>query len=612
MSDATLHPAATARTLRADLIRAGRILLVGAILVALAPLVLDTYSVNILVRSLLYACVAITVDLLWGYTGILFFGMSAFFGIGAYAAGLMFTHVGFSLWTAAGALAIGIVAAAAVAALVGWLSFARGLSPIYPSVVSLALPIVVTQILFSGGTFTGSSSGLSGFDTFDLPIRTWFVIAGALLVVLTVAGLLFVRSETGRLLVAIRENEQRCEYVGINTRRVKILLLIACASVAAVAGFGYAAYTDVIAPELAGLVFGTELVIWVALGGRATIIGPVVGALLIDFVSAYLSGSLPFVWKLLVGVAFVLVIIAMPQGLTPLLGKLFRRLTGRGEAKEAEAPPVIPSVPDALPDTAEHEAMPALALEGVTRRYGSLQVLEGIDLTAYAGELVSLVGPNGAGKTTLIRCISDGLERTGGRVAVNGNPIGTHAPERCVAFGIGRKFQTATVFDSLTVAECMRIARSRLQPLSLWSRSANLVLPVSAIQVLEATGLTERMGSAVKHLSHGQKQALELAMVLAMEPSVVLLDEPTAGLTKSERTLIGSILIELTRDHRFCVLLVEHDFDFVREISSRMVVLHQGRMVLDGTVQEVVASELVRTIYSGEEPGLEEVSHEPA
>ena len=124
-------------------------------------------------------------------------------------------------------------------------------------------------------------------------------------------------------------------------------------------------------------------------------------------------------------------------------------------------------------------------------------------------------------------------------------------------------------------------------------------MPAAALQVMQATGLDQKLGIHVRHLSHGEKQALELAMVLALEPSVLLLDEPTAGLTKPERTLIGRILMQLTATHGLCILLVEHDLDFVREISSRVIVLHQGRIVLDGSVAEVVESELVRTIYSG-------------
>jgi branched-chain amino acid transport system permease protein len=576
----------------------------GLAAVGAAPYLLDTYTVNILVRSLLYAAVALTVDVLWGYTGILTFGQSAFFGIGAYACGLAFTHLGLSPGIAILAFVGGLSAAAATAALVGWLAFGYGVSPIYVSVVTLVLPIVVTQVIFSGGTVTGSSSGLSGFPTVDLDLEPWFWIAGAALVLLTAATWIFLKSDAGRLLVAIRENETRAEYLGIDTVRVKILLLVAAALVAAAAGYAYAAYTDVVAPELAGFVFGTELVIWVALGGRGTLIGPVVGAVVIDLVSAQLSGDLPFVWKLIVGLAFVLVIVVLPQGLAPVIGGAWRRLLRRPAS--AALVPVLSAVP--LRGVASGVGV-AVALTGVAKRFGSLKVLEGIDLAAKPGELLSLVGPNGAGKTTLIRCIADGHERSAGRVLVQGHDIGRRPPQACVAFGIGRKFQTATVFETLTVAQCLRLARSRLKRLSPLRRDAVVALPEPALQVVAATGLDQQLGTPVTHLSHGLKQALELAMVLALEPSVLLLDEPTAGLTLPERRLIGGILTDLARRHALCILLVEHDLDFVREISSRVVVLHQGRIVLDGTVPEVVDSALVRTIYAGEEqPAAEAAS----
>jgi len=126
-----------------------------------------------------------------------------------------------------------------------------------------------------------------------------------------------------------------------------------------------------------------------------------------------------------------------------------------------------------------------------------------------------------------------------------------------------------------------------------------LSLPLACVEVLELTGLSGLLTSPARLLSHGMKQALELAMVLALEPSLILLDEPTAGLTKSERTLIGDVLKQLTAQAGCAVILVEHDFDFVREISSRIVVLHQGRLVLDGTVEDVTNSETVRAIYAG-------------
>jgi branched-chain amino acid transport system permease protein len=591
--------AGTAPRKRSDLKRLGIFAAIALVVIAIGPYVLPMYMVNGLIRAFLYAAVALTVDVLWGYTGILTFGQSAFFGIGAYAAGLMFTHVGFSTGYAAIALVAGVGVAMLVAGLVGWLAFYHGASPLYGSVVTLVLPIVVTQILFSGGNFTGSSSGLSGFESFDVSIEAWFWIAGVFLVALTSAAWLFVRSDAGRILVAIRENEQRCEYVGINVSRVKIVLMVVCAAIAAIAGYAFAGVQMVVAPEYAGFVFGTELLIWVALGGRGTLIGPVIGTLVLDVSTSYLSGNLPFVWKLVIGVAFVVVIVALPQGLTPLVTRTARRLFGRGEAAAPDAPVAFEQSVAAPYAGLEGAGQQALAVEGVRKHFGSLAVLQGIDFTASRGELLSLVGPNGAGKTTLMRCVADGNERSGGTVRINDHDIGRKPPYTCVGFGVGRKFQTANVFETLTVAEALRIARTRMARPSLWSRAGSLPLPEASLQVIRATGLDAQIGTEARHLSHGMKQALELAMVLALEPSVLLLDEPTAGLTKPERTMIGGILVNLAEKHRLCILLVEHDLDFVREISSRVIVLHQGRLVLDGTVAEVVESELVRTIYSG-------------
>jgi branched-chain amino acid transport system permease protein len=157
----------------------------------------------------------------------------------------------------------------------------------------------------------------------------------------------------------------------------------------------------------------------------------------------------------------------------------------------------------------------------------------------------------------------------------------------------------ANVFDTLTVGQCLQIARARLDPLSKWQNSGVCLLPPSAMHVVEATGLHHDVDVPAQLLSHGKKQALELAMVLALEPKVILLDEPTAGLTKAERTLIGTILVELSKTEQLCILLVEHDLEFVREISSRVIVLHQGRIVLNGSVDEVVNSELVKSVYAG-------------
>ncbi|MEZ5831624.1 MAG: ATP-binding cassette domain-containing protein [Dongiaceae bacterium] len=570
-------------------------------LLAIAPLVLDTYSVNVLARSMIYAAVALTVDILWGYMGVLTFGQSAFFAAGAYASALVFTYMGFSPQLAILGVVIGVGVAILLSAVVAFLAFWHGASALYASVITLVLPIVVTQVLFSGGTYTGSSSGLTGFQTIDLSVEQWFWAVAVLLVLLTVAAWVYTRSDAGKLLVAIRENEHRCRYLGLNTSHMKAVAFVICAVICAVAGSAYANYTVVVAPELAGFMFGTELVIWVALGGRGTLIGPVLGTVMIDYASAQLQGDFPFIWKLVIGMIFVSVIVAMPRGLLPLVfdaGKwLRRRHATQQQSKDREVR--LLGLQHSRPITRTQSDVTALTVAGVQKRFGSLEVLSGIDFEAAYGEIVSLVGPNGAGKTTLISCIADGAQRTTGQITVNGHHIDRLPPEQCVRLGVGRKFQMANVFETLTVGECLQVARARWDKPSRWHRTGLCSLPPSALRVVNATGLQEDLGVPARLLSHGKKQALELAMVLALEPKVLLLDEPTAGLTKPERSLIGSILTELVRTENLCILLVEHDLDFVREISSRIIVLHQGKIVLNGSVDEVVSSDLVKSVYAG-------------
>ncbi|UIJ82705.1 ABC transporter permease subunit [Rhizobium leguminosarum] len=565
--------------------------LAALLLIVFGPMFLGRFSLNVLTRSMIYAMLAITVDLLWGYTGVLTFGQAAFFGVGAYATAMVLTHIGASPALFVVALVAAVLVPLVLGLAVGWLSFYHGSTPLYATVISLVVPIVVTQLIFSGGTWTGSSSGLVGYETLPLGLPGYFRLSGACLLVLAVLAIVFVRSDAGRLLVAIRDNEARIAYLGMNPARLKIVLTGVLAGVCGLAGFLYANASGVVAPENTGFVFGTELVVWTALGGRGTIIGPLFGAIGIDYLSASLSGDLPFLWQLIIGALFVAMIILLPGGLASLVTRFLQ---------SANSSSTLKSLPTRI--VAKDGALAGkslLSIRGLGKSYGSFSVLKGIDLEIGAGELVSLVGPNGAGKTTLMRCLSDGTQQIEGQVDIIGTNIAGRAPERIVALGVGRKFQVASIFDSMTIGECLKMARfSRERPDPTRSL-AEIMLPAAAAEILTLTGMADMLDKPVSLLSHGQRQALELAMVVALEPRIILLDEPTAGLTKTERMTIGTILKKLTDEMGFAAILVEHDLDFVRDISSRIVVLHQGKLVLDGTVNDVVNSETVRTIYAG-------------
>ncbi|MBY3140468.1 branched-chain amino acid ABC transporter ATP-binding protein/permease [Rhizobium laguerreae] len=565
--------------------------LTALLLIVFGPMFLGRFSLNVLTRSMIYAMLTITVDLLWGYTGVLTFGQAAFFGVGAYATAMVLTHIGASLALFVVALVAAVLVPLVLGLAVGWLSFYHGSTPLYATVISLVVPIVVTQLIFSGGTWTGSSSGLVGYETLPLGLPGYFRLSGACLLVLAVLAIVFVRSDAGRLLVAIRDNEARVAYLGMNPARLKIVLTGVLAGVCGLAGFLFANASGVVAPENTGFVFGTELVVWTALGGRGTIIGPLFGAIGIDYLSASLSGDLPFLWQLIIGALFVAMIILLPGGLASLVTRFLQSANSSSTLKSLSTR--IVAKDGALAGKS------LLSIRGLGKSYGSFSVLKGIDLEIGAGELVSLVGPNGAGKTTLMRCLSDGTQQIEGQVDIIGTNIAGRAPERIVALGVGRKFQVASIFDSMTIGECLKMARfSRERPNAMRSHG-EIVLPAAAADILTLTGMADMLDKPVSLLSHGQRQALELAMVVALEPRIILLDEPTAGLTKTERMTIGTILKKLTDEMGFAAILVEHDLDFVRDISSRIVVLHHGKLVLDGTVNDVVNSETVRTIYAG-------------
>jgi branched-chain amino acid transport system permease protein len=565
----------------------------AALIVWIAPLVLGAFAANVLTRSMIYATLAVTVDLLWGFTGILTFGQAAFFGAGAYATAMTMTSLGSTPAWMAAALVLAIILPMVLGLVVGWLSFYHGSTPLYASVISLVFPIVVTQLVYSGGLLTGSSSGLVGYDTLPLDLEGFFRLSGLVMVAVTLAAWIFVRSDAGKLLVAVRDNDIRCAYLGLSPRRVQIMLTVALAGVAGFAGFLFAHASGVVAPENTGFLFGTQLVIWVALGGRGSLLGPVFATLAIDYLSASLSGDLPFLWQLVLGAAFVIIIIFLPDGVAGLARQAWSAIF------RSSRPTRVPRVAVAAPHSAVGASATLLKVSGLARSFGSLSVLENINLEIRPGELVSIVGPNGAGKTTLIRCLSDGSEPFKGVVEIAGKSIKGLTPDRVVALGVGRKFQVASIFETLTVAECLRLARTASETPSGIGSASLLSLPVASVEILRLTGLIDLIASPAGLLSHGMKQALELAMVLALEPRLILLDEPTAGLTKAERVTIGTVLRHLTSEAGYAIILVEHDLEFVREISSRIVVLHQGRLVLDGVVDDVVNSETVRTIYSG-------------
>ncbi|GAA0356190.1 urea ABC transporter ATP-binding protein UrtD [Microbispora corallina] len=237
-----------------------------------------------------------------------------------------------------------------------------------------------------------------------------------------------------------------------------------------------------------------------------------------------------------------------------------------------------------------------LAVTGLEVAFDGFKALDGVDLSVGRGELRFLIGPNGAGKTTLIDVVTGLTRPTGGSVRFGDEELVGRREHEIVRLGVGRTFQTSVVFEELTVLENLDLAASFRRPLwSLLRRRRGVSEAVE--RALETTGLQSLASSRAGVLSHGQRQWLEIGMLIAQEPRLLLLDEPVAGMAQDERARTGELLTQVARDHT--VIVVEHDMDFLRRYASMVTVLHEGRVLMEGSVEQVRADPRVQEIYLG-------------
>jgi branched-chain amino acid transport system ATP-binding protein len=246
------------------------------------------------------------------------------------------------------------------------------------------------------------------------------------------------------------------------------------------------------------------------------------------------------------------------------------------------------------------DAATALSLTNVAKAFGGLRAVDDVSLTVRPGERRAIIGPNGAGKTTLFSLISGEQPLTGGRITLFGQDVTGLPPHRRAALGLARTYQITNLFPRLTVLDNCLLAVQALLPVKFHLHRPLGQYPqlfVRARAVLESVGLADRAHAAVRNLSHGEQRQLEIALALAGSPRLLLLDEPTAGLSPAESQLMTALLKRL--DPTITILLIEHDMDVAFEVTDRITVLHYGRVVADGLGAEVKASPLVQEIYLG-------------
>lgn len=579
-----------------------------------ARLIVGDYQLQLLSQAFIFGMAAVSLDVAWGYTGIPDLGHALWFGIGALAVGLATTSISStglvtsfngSIGRYALGLVLGIAVATAIALAVGRFSFfstARnalaGASQFYVAVVTLALTTAATT-LYTQVSWTGGDNGLFGFAAPGLSDRDWYFITGALLLVCIVVAAILVRSDFGLLIRAVRDNERRARYLACDVEGVKRQVFAGSAAVAAFAGGLYGMSVGIVSSSLFSFVLATEMLVWVAVGGRATIIGPAIGAIAMSLIGSKLSQTWPSQWTLIEGALFVAVVVFIPDGAYAHAAALARRLrpgVRRGDGARrfvAAAPAPSADAPDPV----------AITITGLTFSYGDLHVLRGVDLAVRSGELLCIVGPNGAGKSTLMEVLTDGTRPHGGSVTYHHERAAhrNRSPHAIARGRVVRKFQIPSLFSSLTVAETILLAGHRGRRPSLWRRSGQVAVSEPVLEILSATGLVGREDVLASELAHGLKQGLEIASAVAAEPRVLILDEPTAGLTPNERHVVGDVLRRLV-GRGISVILIEHDLDFVQRIADRVAVLHEGRVIEVGTPQEVSSSTVVRQAYVGAAP----------
>jgi branched-chain amino acid transport system permease protein len=594
--------------------------LTAAALVA-APFVLPHlgFSPTTMNRILVWGLFGIGFDILFGFTGLLSFGQSAFYGTGGFVAAYLLTILNFTSVIAA--LLIGMVAAAVAGYLVGLIALRR--TGIYFAMITVAIAEVFYFVEFNPlAAYTGGENGLPGVPTptlwlgfktirFDTDWSLYAFLAFWYFVGIVIA-LRIVRSPLGVILRAIRDNPLRAAAVGHNVHGYKLAAFVIAAAYAGFAGGLLGVLQAFMPPDAFTFDTSGQLVMQTAIGGTGTLFGPLVGATVWLYLSDFFQTTLHLgaTWKLVLGLVFVLLVCFLRRGVIGGLGDVVSLIAGAGQTRDVVTPEprsiskrhgaaVVP-----LParggsmDTDEI----ILRAEGLTKRYGGLVANNNVDFQVRRGERRGIIGPNGAGKTTFFKMLTCEVAPSDGRIVFEGRDITGYGVTQVCQLGLTKSYQINQLFTRLTVRENLTIAvlAERRGPfrLDMFSRAARVPgLTERVAQMLSLIDLTERADLPVGGLAYGEKRRLEIGLALASSPSLLLLDEPLAGLSPSERVETVQLLKAISRGRT--VIVIDHDMDAIFELAERITVLHEGRILTEGAPEEVKSNITVQEAYLG-------------
>jgi branched-chain amino acid transport system permease protein len=551
----------------------------------------------------LSALVAMGLVLLTGVGGLTSFGQAAFCGFGAYTTAVLTTTYGLSPWLT---LPLSLLVSGLAAVLLGIVTVR--LSGHYLPLGTIAWGLGLFY-LFSKLEFLGRNDGISAIPPLSIgsfkmidPGSIYFAIwIAVLLSALLTMNLL--DSRTGRAIRALRRGHIAAEAFGVQTPRAKLLVFIYAAVLAGLSGWLYAHFQRAANPTPFGAQAGIEYLFIAVVGGAGYVWGGVLGAAIVVVLKEILQSYLPYIFggqvqleTIVFGILLVILLQLAPTGVWPWLTARLPLKSGRRRPDTTLAMPPRPraaTVPSVL-----------LQIEKARKQFGGVIAVNDVSFDVQAGEIVALIGPNGAGKSTTFNLITGVLTKSGGSISMLGKRIDNAPPQAVTKLGIARTFQHVKLVPDMTVLENVAIGAhlrghsGAISSMFRLDRADEARLLAEAARQIERVGLSDQIDAPAGSLSLGQQRIVEIARALCVDPMLLLLDEPAAGLRHMEKQRLATLLRGL-RDGGMSVLLVEHDMGFVMDLADRIVVLDFGTKIAEGTPAAIKTNPDVIKAYLG-------------
>jgi branched-chain amino acid transport system permease protein len=553
-------------------------LAVSIVCAGVAPLLVSGYLLQLATDTLMFAALAYSWNIISGCTGYLSFGQVSFFGIGAYATSVLVIHTGMPWYVAA---PIASALAGVIAALLGTVMLR--LRGIMFALGMLGLSRIL-MVLSANWGFIGGAAGL----TLPAELTPVAVYLAMWVAVVAAFGLnaFVLNSGWGLSVIGVRDDEVAAAAIGVPTSRVKVIAFIMSALAPAAVGGLVAWNRSFIDPPSAfDPTLDLQVIVFALFGGIGTLWGPALGTVFLMLIGEQFWAYLPDLQLALYGGLVIAVVLAFPGGIVGLANRI--GWLRRSPVLAPETFPAVPSAPRAPPPADET----IIDVRNLTVRFGGLVALNGISLSVRRGEMVSIIGANGAGKTTLFNAITGFVKPSEGDVLYLGKPVADIPSYERARQGIARTFQIPRLMETLTVWENTLLAARQ-------GKRADKAVEQAA-WALHVVKMNELWLEPTTKLSPGQQRRLEMARSLALNPTVILLDEVMAGMTRDEQGEIRAVLREFRNYGVAGVAGVEHVISAVADISDRMIVLDRGRKIAEGKPDTVLRDPLVIESYLG-------------